>query len=127
MKKPDNVEEYISNFQPETQRLLKQMREAIRKGAPEAEEVISYGIPTFKLHGLLVSYAAFKKHIGLYPAPRGKEQFEDELSGYKGGKGTIQFPLDKPLPLPLITEIVKFRVNENMEKAVLKNNNKHGS
>lgn len=123
MKKPQDFNEYISNFPLETQTLLKQICEAVRKGAPQAEEVISYGMPTFKQSGIVVSFAAFKNHLGLYPAPRGKEQFENELTEYKGGKGTIQFPLDRPLPLPLITEIVKFRVIENMENAKLKEKN----
>lgn len=88
----------------------------VRKAAPEAEEAISYGIPTFKLHGNLVHFAAFKNHIGFFPAPSGIAAFKKELAAYKGAKGSVQFPLDQPLPLALITKIVKFRVKENTDK-----------
>ena len=116
--KPNNIEEYIAGFPKETQEFLEQMRATIKKAAPDAEETISYAIPTFTLKGrYLVYFAGYKNHISLYPAPRGNEAFKEELSVYKGGKGTVQFPLDKPLPLDLITKIVKFRVKENLEKA----------
>ena len=115
--KAKNIDEYIAAFPNEVQKKLREMRATIRKAAPDAEEAISYTIPTFKLKGNLVHFAAFKTHIGFYPAPRGIEAFRDELSKYDGGKGTIQFPLDAPLPLSLITRIVKFRVKDNLALA----------
>lgn len=116
--KPNNIDEYIASFPQETQKILKQVRATIKKAVPGAEETISYAIPTFKLKGSYVIYlAGFKNHISIYPAPRGKEEFKKELSAYKGGKGTVQFPVDKPIPLNLITKIVKFRAKENLEKA----------
>lgn len=115
--KPSDVEEYIAGFPKDTQKILEQIRATIKKAAPDAEETISYAIPTFKLEGrYLVYFAGYKNHIGLYPVPRENEAFKEELSAYKGGKGTVQFPLDKPIPLDLITKIVKFRVNENLLK-----------
>lgn len=89
---------------------MEELRQTIKKAAPEAEEAISYQIPTFKLNGNLVHFGGFKKHIGFYPAPRGIEAFKKELSQYKGAKGSVQFPLDEPMPLQLISKIVKFRV-----------------
>ena len=115
--KPNNIDEYIAGFPKDAQKILGQIRATIKKAAPGAEETISYAIPAFKLKGhYLVYFAGYKNHIGLYPAPRGNEAFKKELSVYKGGKGTVQFPLDKPMPLNLITRIVKFRVKENAEK-----------
>lgn len=114
--KPNSIDEYISMFPNDVQKRLKEVRETIRKAAPEAKETINYQIPTFKLNGNLVHFAGFKKHIGFYPAPSGIEKFKDELTMYKGAKGSIQFPLDKPLPLDLIKRIVKFRVQENKRK-----------
>jgi uncharacterized protein YdhG (YjbR/CyaY superfamily) len=114
--KAKNIDEYIAAFPDDVQKKLQQVRAAVRKAAPEAEEAISYAIPTFKLNGNLVHFAAFKNHIGFYPSPRGIEAFKKELSAYEGGKGTIQFPLDKPLPLSLISKIVKFRVRSNRER-----------
>ena len=111
-----NIDEYIALFPPETQRLLRQMRETIRAAAPQATEKISYQIPTFFLNGNLVHFAAFKHHIGFYPAPRGIEAFKEELAGYGGAKGTVQFPIDKPLPLDLVRRIVEFRVADNLSK-----------
>jgi uncharacterized protein YdhG (YjbR/CyaY superfamily) len=111
------IDEYIAEFPKDIQQKLKEIRTAIKKAAPKAEEKISYAIPTFALHGNLVHFAAFRNHIGFYPAPRAIEEFKKELSKYKGGKGTVQFPLDEPLPLPLIAKMVKFRVAENIEKA----------
>ena len=113
---PNDIDTYISDFPEEVQMLLEQIRAAIRQAAPEAKETINYAIPTYTLNGNLVHFAAFKKHIGFYPGPTGIETFKNELSAYKGAKGSVQFPLDKPLPLDLITSIVKFRVKENMEK-----------
>lgn len=117
-KKGSNlIEEYFASHSKEVQLLLNQVRNVIREEAPEADETISYGIPTFKLAGNLVHYAAFKNHIGFYPAPVGLEQFKDQLSGYVQGKGSVQFPFDKPVPFDLIREIVRFRVAQNMAKA----------
>jgi|ERR1700680_610723 len=120
MKKPKDIDEYISSFPKQTQNALRQLRAAIRKAAPQAEELISYGIPAFKMNGMLVYFAAHAKHVGLYPRPSGSEALKKELSAYKGGKGTVQFPLDKPLPLGLITKIVKFRARQNVQKAATK-------
>ena len=100
------------------------MRETIQKAAPAAEETISYQMPTFTLHGNLVHFAAFKNHIGFYPVPSGLKAFEKELSKFKTGKGSAQFPLDQPLPLALVTKIVKFRVSENLAKAEAKKKKK---
>jgi uncharacterized protein YdhG (YjbR/CyaY superfamily) len=111
-----SIDDYISGFPVEVQYLLQQVRLKIKELAPHAEEAISYGIPTFKLNGNLVHFAAFKNHIGLYPTPSGLEEFEKELSPYKQGKGSVQFPLDKPLPLDLIGKIVEYRVRKNTEK-----------
>jgi len=118
------IDEYIAAFPKDIQNILEQMRETIRKAAPEAEEAISYAIPTFKLNGNLVHFAAFKNHLGFYPTPKGMEEFEKELSVYKQGKGSVQFPLGKPLPLNLITRIVEFRKRKNTEKAKNKSQKK---
>lgn len=115
------VAAYIASFPPVVRTLLEKIRSTISKAAPEAEQTISYQIPTFKLHGNLVHFAAFKQHIGFYPGASGIAQFKDELSVYKSAKGSVQFPLDKPLPVGLITRMVKFRVKENMEKAAKAN------
>lgn len=120
-----NIDEYIAAFPPGIREKLEEMRATIRKAAPEAEEAISYAIPTFRLNGNLVHFAAFKNHIGFYPAPRGIEAFKKELSSYEGGKGTVHFPLDQPLPLPLVTKIVKFRVKDNLERAKAKKKRSH--
>lgn len=114
------IDDYIGAFPEETQKLLQKMRLTIRKAAPEADEKIGYGIPTFTLNGNLVHFAGYKNHIGFYPAPQGLEEFKEELAGYKGGKGTVQFPLDQPLPLDLITRMVKYRIQQNLEKATTK-------
>jgi uncharacterized protein YdhG (YjbR/CyaY superfamily) len=117
MTKPTNIDEYVAGFPGETQKILEQVRATIKKAAPGAEETISYGIPAFKLnHGYLIYFAGYKSHIGLYPAPVNNEVFSKELSSYKTGKGSVQFPLNKPMPLALVTKIVKFRVKENVEK-----------
>jgi uncharacterized protein YdhG (YjbR/CyaY superfamily) len=116
MKKADNIDEYIAGFPEKTGKKLEQIRKAIKQSAPLAEEVISYSMPAFRQNGILVYFAAFKNHIGFFPASSGKEAFKKELSAYKGGKGTVQFPLDKPLPLKLIQRIVRFRVEENSKK-----------
>lgn len=117
---PDNIAEYIGAFAPDIQERLEQLRTTIHAAAPDAQEAIKYAMPTFTLHGNLVHFAAFKNHIGFYPAPSGIEAFKKELSIYKTSKGAIQFPLDQPLPLNLISEIVQFRVAMNVEKAAEK-------
>ena len=119
-KKATTIDEFIATYPKETQLLLDKMRATIQKAAPQATETINYGIPTFLLNGNLVHFSAFKKHIGFYPAPSGILAFRKELSKYKGAKGSVQFPLDKPLPLALISRIVKFRVKENMSKEKIK-------
>ena len=111
------IDEYIADYPKDIQKLLQQVRATIKKAAPEAEEKISYGIPTFTLNGNLVHFGAYEKHIGFYAMPTGHEAFKKELSVYKQGKGSVQFPIDQPLPLDLISRIVKFRVKENSEKA----------
>jgi uncharacterized protein YdhG (YjbR/CyaY superfamily) len=111
------MDEYISCFTKDIQIILQEMRAEIRKAAPEAEEAIKYGIPTFTLNGNLVHFGGFKSHIGFYPTPSGIEAFKKELSVYDGAKGSIQFPIDKPLPFALIRKIVKYRVKKNTEKA----------
>lgn len=109
------IDEYIAMFPPEIQDKLRTLWKVIKEAAPEAGEKIAYQMPTFTLNGNLVHFAAFKKHIGFYPAPSGIDEFRQELSQYKGSKGAIQFPIDKPLPYDLISRIVKFRVAENMK------------
>jgi len=107
---PRTIDEYIAEFPADVQKILQKIRATIRKAAPGAAEAISYQIPTFKLDGKnMIHFAAFKTHIGLYPAPRGVAEFEDELADYRRGKGTVQFPLDKPIPYGLITRIVRCR------------------
>lgn len=107
------IDEYIEGFPPEVQITLEEMRQTIRRAAPEAEETISYQMPTFKLKGKsLVYFAAFKNHIGFYPIPSGIEAFKRELAPYKQGKGSVQFPLDKPIPYDLVDKIVRYRVKE---------------
>ena len=112
-----SIDEYISQYPSDVQEKLKKFRKVIKEAAPAAEEKISYRMPTFTLHGNLVHFAAYEKHIGFYPAPSGIEAFKEELAEYKTSKGAIQFPIDKPLPYELITRIVKFRVAENTQKA----------
>ncbi len=112
-----NFEEYVSNFPKETQEFLHQIRMTIKLAAPQSEESISYGMPAFKVKGKpLVYFAAFKNHMGFYATPTGHEKFVKELAKYKQGKGSVQFPLDEPMPLKLIEKITKFRVKENLSK-----------
>lgn len=118
--KPANVDQYIAGFPPATQALLKGLRDVLTKAAPKAEESISYGLAAYKLHGPLIYFGGFKAHIGFYPTGTSLAQFDDELAPYKRSKGTVQFPLDKPLPLKLIEKIVKYRVKENEAKALAK-------
>ncbi|MFZ1771225.1 MAG: DUF1801 domain-containing protein [Caldilinea sp.] len=117
---PKTIDEYIAGFSPEVQTILQTLRATIRAAAPDATETINYQMPTFTLHGNLVHFAAFKQHIGLYPAPSGIEKFQQALSSYKGAKGSVQFPLDQPIPYDLVSEIVKFRVAENLARAAAK-------
>ncbi len=113
---PQTIDEYIAGFPPEVQEKLQKVRETIRKAAPDAQERISYKMPAFTLNGNLVYFSAFKNHIGFYPIPSGIARFEKELAPYKRAKGSVQFPLDKPIPYGLITRIVKFRAKENLKK-----------
>jgi uncharacterized protein YdhG (YjbR/CyaY superfamily) len=115
-KKFKNIDEYISTLPKEVQVILEEMRQAIRAAAPEAEEAISYQMPAFKQKGVLVWFAAFKDHIGFFPTASGVEEFREELSGYETSKGTIRFPIDKPIPLDLVKKIVEFRLKENLGK-----------
>lgn len=114
-KMPKDIDEYLERHSQQDQRLLRQMRATIGKAAPEATEKISYGIPTFYLNGNLVHFAAFPNHIGFYPTSSGIAAFNKQLGPYKWSKGAVQFPKDKPLPLALVTRIVKFRVKENLD------------
>ncbi len=114
---PKNIDDYIASFPPEVQSILEKIRLTIRKAAPEAEEKISYRIPTFTLEGNLVYFAAFKNHIGFYPPVRGDKKLRKELSVYAGERGNLRFPLDKRIPYALISKIVKVRVRENLERA----------
>jgi uncharacterized protein YdhG (YjbR/CyaY superfamily) len=114
--KATTIDDYIADFPADVQQILQQIRATIKEAAPAAGEKISYGMPTFTLKGNLIHFAAFKNHIGLYPTPNGIEEFKEELSAYKGAKGSVQFPIDKPMPLALITRIVKFRVKKSLEK-----------
>ncbi len=120
----DNIDDYISSFPEDVQVILEKIRAVIRDAAPDATEKISYQMPTFVLHGNLVHFAAYKKHIGFYPTPSGIETFKAELAAYKGAKGSVQFPLDQPIPYDLIGQITTFRVAENLEKAATKHQKK---
>jgi uncharacterized protein YdhG (YjbR/CyaY superfamily) len=115
--RPKNIDEYIAGFPRDIQKILAKIRSTIKKAAPGAEEKISYQMPTFTLNGNLVHFAAFREHIGFYPTPSGTEKFQKELTAYKGGKGSIRFPLDEPIPFALIEKIVKFRVKESLERS----------
>jgi uncharacterized protein YdhG (YjbR/CyaY superfamily) len=112
MKSYSTIDEFIAGFPAPVQKILTQLRETIRKAAPEAEETINYGIPTFKLGGNLVHFGCYAKHIGFYPTPTAISAFKKELKPYKCSKGTVQFPLDQPVPLDLVRRMVKFRVAE---------------
>lgn len=111
------IDEYIERFPPDVQDLLQQIRKTIRKAAPQAEEAICYMIPTFKYRGNLVHFAAYKQHIGFYPTSSGVKAFAKDITSYKSSRGTIQFPLDQPIPLALVRKIVKFRLKEVTEKS----------
>ena len=116
-KKPATVEEYISSFPPDIQELLQQVRLTIQEAAPDAEECIAYGMPAYKLNGPLVYFAGYDKHIGFYPTGSHVQVFKDELAAYKTSKGAIQFPLDKSIPKALVKKIVRYRIDEDTEKA----------
>ncbi len=121
---PKTIDEYIVGFPEDVQAILQAIRQTIKAAAPQAEEAISYQMPTFKLKGNLVHFAAFKNHIGFYPVPSGIEQFKEELAVSKQGKGSVQFPLDKPMPFDLIRRIVLFRVEEALAHAAAKGKKK---
>jgi uncharacterized protein YdhG (YjbR/CyaY superfamily) len=121
---PKSIDEYVAGFSPDVQETLEKIRTTIRKAAPDAEEAIKYGIPTFTLKGNLVHFGAYNKHIGFYPTSTGIEKFKHELSVYEMSKGTVRFPIDKPIPFELISKIVKFRVAENLERAAAKRKKK---
>lgn len=121
----NSIDEYIANFPEEVQKKLNELRAVIKASAPEAMEAISYQMPTFKQKGNLVHFAAYKNHIGFYPASSGIEKFKKELSLYEGAKGTVRFPLDMPIPYDLIGKIVTFRVNENLARADAKEKTKN--
>jgi uncharacterized protein YdhG (YjbR/CyaY superfamily) len=117
---PSSIDEYIAGFPRDVQGILEQIRTTIRRAAPDAEEAIKYRIPTFVLNGNLVHFAAFKNHVGFYPTSSGIEAFKDELASYASAKGSVQFPIDKPIPLNLIRKIVTFRVKEVRTKSAAK-------
>ena len=118
---PTTIDAYIAAFPADVQEILEQIRETIRAVVPDAQETISYGIPTFTLHGrYLVYVAGYKKHISVYPAPMGVAEFHEAVSVYGAGKGTLKFPLDQPIPFDLIRSIVRFRITENAERAAAK-------
>lgn len=117
----NKIDKFIATYPENIQALLKQIREVIKKAAPESEETINYGIPTFVLNGNLVHFSGYRSHIGFYPGASGIKNFQKEISKFKSAKGSVQFPIDQPLPISLITKIVKFRVKENNEKALAKN------
>jgi uncharacterized protein YdhG (YjbR/CyaY superfamily) len=118
--KPQTIDDYLKGYPPVVRKKLQEIRQVIRKTAPAAEECISYQMPTFRLHGNLLHFAAWNDHIGFYPIPSGIKAFEKELSVYKQGKGSVQFPLNEPMPLKLIAKIVAYRVRENTLKAELR-------
>lgn len=114
MKTYNNIDEYIRDYPKDVQSILQKIRQIVKTVAPKGKEAIKYGLPTLILNGKnLVHFGGFKHHIGFYPTPSGTSAFTKELSAYEGGKGSIRFPLDQPIPYPLITKIIKFRVKEN--------------
>src|SRR5215472_15974134 len=121
---PKTIDEYISGFTPDVQTILQRVRQVVRSAAPDAQETISYRIPAFKLNGMLVYFAAFKKHIGFYPPIRGDSRLEKALSRYAGEKGNLRFPLDQPIPYALVERITKRRVKQNLAKATARRKNK---
>ena len=121
---PKTIDEYIAGFPQEVQEILEKIRQTIRAAAPDAKETISYQMPTYTLNGNLVHFAAFKNHIGLYPAPTGIVKFKKELAAYQSAKGSVRFPLDKPIPFALIGKITRFRAKENLARAKAKGKRK---
>ncbi len=121
--KYSSVDEYIADFPAGTKSMLKEMRKAIREAAPEADEIISYNMPAYKLQGVLVYFAGYARHIGFYPMASTISAFQEKLSGYKSAKGSVQFPLDRPLPVALISKMVKWRAKRNLEKTSIKSQN----
>lgn len=121
----NDIDAYIATFPHDTQALLQQVRDTIKQAAPGAEELISYQMPAYKLNGMLVYFAGYKKHIGFYPTASGIEAFKEAISEYKNAKGSVQFPLDKPLPLELIRKIVQFKVNDNLQRSMTKKKSKN--
>ena len=119
-KAAKDIDEYIAGYPEDVQQILEKIRATIKAVAPEAVEAISYGVPCFRYKGDLIYFAGYKNHVSIYPAPRGHEEFKAELSAYKGGKGTVQFPLDKPMPYELVRRIAEFRMQENLAKAEAK-------
>ena len=115
-----NIDDYIEQFPANVQAILQKLRATIKKTAPAAEETISYQMPAFKYHGMLVYFAGYKNHIGFYPTSTPMKVFKDRLTKYKTSKGAIQFPINEVIPLTLVKDIVKFRIKENLEKAKLK-------
>jgi uncharacterized protein YdhG (YjbR/CyaY superfamily) len=124
MEKQTTIDEYIAAYPADVQEVLQKVREVVQTAVPQATEAISYGMPTFKLQGNLVHFGAFKSHLGFYPVPSGLEQFKEELAQYKGGKGSVQFPYNQPIPYELIGKIAQFRAAENLEKAATKKKKK---
>jgi uncharacterized protein YdhG (YjbR/CyaY superfamily) len=122
-KEIKTIDEYIMGFEPEIQKTLNEIRNFIKTEVPEATEKISYGMPTFYLNGNLVHFAAFKDHYGFFPSPSGIDAFEKELLPYRTGKGTLRFPIDKPIPWDIIQKVVQFRARENLNKVKNKTNN----
>lgn len=115
--KPETIDAYIENFPEQAQQAMQHIRELVHNIVPEATETISYAMPTFKLQGhYLVYFAAFKNHIGFYPAPVNEQSFQQDLAGYKTGRGSVQFPLSQPMPTDLIIKMIQFRLNENLRK-----------
>lgn len=121
---PQSIDAYISQFDPDIQERLRSLRRVINEAGPEMQEKMSYQMPAFYLYGYVVFFAAFKNHIGFFPTPSGINAFKEELSGYKSAKGSVQFPLNKPLPFDLISRIVRYRIEENKKRAELKQKNK---
>lgn len=124
MKNAPDTDTYIASFPKETQKLLQQIRKAIKEAAPKAEELISYGMPAYKLNGPVVYFAGYEHHIGFYPTGSGIAAFTKEIAKYKSSKGAVQFPLDKPIPVTLVKQMVKFKVAENLEKVKAKTKKK---
>ncbi len=124
---PKNIDDYISAFSPDVQAILKKIRQTVRKNAPGAEEIISYRMPAFRLNGILLYFAAFRNHIGLYPPVSGDANLEKALARFAGPKGNLKFPLDQPIPYGLIQRIVKLRVKQNLAKMPARTKNKKGA